>query len=618
MKQITEKFQDMTPINIYLGGMKEMQENEVDEGLKEIFSTLKTKFKHVFSYIKNVVVKFGTYFLPTNEKGDLLPVISPLTAGAAYKDGSINKKSTFVHMDKEGGKIVGLNNNIMDAKKLYSKESSIKYWDSLIKESTESDYANIVESYKTVNEVKLHTEDPEAKHNIIVDDVELKDEIKMTLMDHDLARLMIWGAPGIGKTAILMNVLEEMRKDFPNYKLIVKTLSNETPDNFTLPKYIDVDGQDFATDVPKTWLPVYKPSGDPVEDKRLDALCGEGLLFIDELSRATPQVLNVVLPLINEGLFNGYKLGSGWTIICASNRAEDEMAGQTSIGNALANRFTQLHYEPTVHTWRKWADKQKFMSPLLLQWLSMPESENMSGGKFYYMDPNESMDSASPTTLMCTPRSWTNAMKRLAKYSHTGSLEGFTIFDIPNRIIARALNGAIPAQAVDSFMAFLDVIKRIGDFDSVVYDIWNNGGKNFKVAKKDLNLVSLPLSQLVCSAHAKELPTEEEFVNLANWLVAQNSDQLASYVLDVFKNVFIGCLSDNLRDATFVIQEKMKRIDGDIKQKKLWETAFKPFTSAWGVSFDDIPNYYTGLSIIAKKYKEAFKSAVVDGVEALG
>ena len=613
MKHIREHIKQITPISYYMG------ENEmVDEGLKEIFSTLKTKFKQVFSYIKNVVVRFGTYFLPTNENGDLLPVISPLTAGAAYKDGSINKKSTFVHLDKEGSKIVGLSNSFKDALKLYTKESAIKYWDRLIKENTESDYANIVESFKTVNEVKLHTEDPEAKYNIIVDDDELKAEIKMSLLDHDLARLMIWGAPGIGKTAILMNVLEEMRKDFPNYRLIVKTLSNETPDNFTLPKYIDVEGQEFATDVPKTWLPVYKPTGDPVEDKKLDALCGEGLLFVDELSRATPQVLNVVLPLVNEGIFNGYKLGSGWTIICATNRAEDEMAGQSSIGNALANRFTQLHYEPTIHTWRKWADKQKFMSPLLLQWLSMPESENMSGGKFYYMDPNEDMDSAGATTLMCTPRAWTNAMKRLAKYSHTGSLEGFTIFDIPNRIIQRALNGEVPASAVDSFMAFLDVIKRIGNFDDVVYDIWKNGGKNFKVSKKDLSLVSLPLSQLVCSAHAKELPTEQEFVNIANWLVAQNSDQLASYVLDVFKNVFAGCLDEELRNGLFIIQVKRQKLGDGNSQLKLYESAYKPFTNAWGIKFEDIPNYYTGLKIISQKYQAAFKNAIVDGVEALG
>jgi hypothetical protein len=209
-------------------------------------------------------------------------------------------------------------------------------------------------------------------------------------------------------------------------------------------------------------------------------------------------------------------------------------------------------------------------------------------------------------------------MRRLAKYSHTGTLEGFTIFDIPTRIIQRALNGEVPAQAVDGFVAFLDVIKRIGNFDDVVYDIWKNGGKNFKVSKKDLNLVSLPLSQLVCSAHSKDLPTEEEFVNLANWLVAQNSDQLASYVLDVFKNVFAGCLDENLRNGLFVIQVKREKLGAGNSQLKLYESAYKPFTKAWGIKFEDIPNYTTGLKIISKKYQTAFKSAVVDGMEALG
>lgn len=606
MKHILSNFENRTHIkDLY-------EQNRVDEGFKDVFNALKNKFKQVFKYIKGVVVRFGTYFIPADNEGNLLPVISPLTAGAAYKDGSINKKSTFVHLDKEGGNIVGLKNNIMDAKKLYSKESSIKYWERMINENAESDYANITE-------VKLHTDDPQAKYNIIVDDEELKEEIKMNLMDHGLARLMIWGAPGIGKTAILMNVLEEMRASFPNYRLIVKTLSNETPDNFTLPKYIDVEGQDFATDVPKTWLPVYRPTGDPSEDKRLDALCGEGLLFIDELSRATPQVLNVVLPLVNEGIFNGYKLGSGWTIICASNRPEDETTGQSSIGNALANRFTQLHYEPTVHTWRKWADQQKFISPLLLQWLSMPESESMSGGKFYYMDPNESSDDLTPTTLMCTPRSWTNAMRRLAKYSHTGSLEGFTIFDIPTRIIQRALNGEVPAAAVDSFIAFLDVIKRVGDFDSAVHSVWQNAGKGFKIAKKDLNLVALPLAQLICTAHSKDLPTEKEFENLAKWLVSMNSDQLASYVLDVFKNVFAGSLSDELRNTMFIANLRAKKlVTTDEKKYKILDAAMKPFTNAWGISLDEMPDYYPGLKIISDKYQAAFKSATIDGVEALG
>ena len=94
-------------------------------------------------------------------------------------------------------------------------------------------------------------------------------------------------------------------------------------------------------------------------------------------------------------------------------------------------------------------------------------------------------------------------------------MEGFTIFDIDRDILKMTLNQYVPADAIDSFISFLDVISRIGNFDHAVHDVWKNAGKNFKLGKKDLNLVALPLAQLICSAHADKLPTEEEFNNLA-------------------------------------------------------------------------------------------------------
>lgn len=618
MKNLNESLNEIEGLTPYLKGKTET----IDESLKDIFNVVKSKFKQAFVYLKNVVAKIGTYFLSFDQDGKVLPAITPLTAGSAYNDGSIDKKLTFVKMDKAGAKLTGCKTKYDDAKKLYGKVDSRAYWNSLVNENADTEYENIVESAKTINEVKLHTEDPEAKYNIIVDDDELKEEIKMCLSDHNQARLMIWGAPGIGKTAILMNVLEEMKKDFPDYRLIVKTLSNETPDNFTLPKYVEIEGQDFATDVPKTWLPVYKPTGNPAEDAKLDRLCGNGLLFIDELSRATPQVLNVILPLVNEGIFNGYKLGSGWTIIVASNRSEDEMAGQTAIGNALANRFVQLHYEPTVHTWRKWADQQNFISPLLLQWLSLPESENMSGSKYYYMDPNEDSNRLSDTTVMCTPRSWTNAMRRLARYHHTGSLEGFNIFDINEKTIKRALNTAIPAQAVDAFMAFLEVISEVGNFDKAVHDVWQKGGKGFSIDKKKLNKITLPLAQLICSSHADSLPTKKEWENLCTWLVNQNSDQLASYVLDVFGNVFTGNIDRESRGLFLQAQERIRRSKTNKEAAKALVTVRKelqPVCDRWNVAFEDIPDYIEGLKALVVKYGKSFSSAVVgDHADALG
>lgn len=620
MKNITESLNEIQDLTPYLKG-----ETKIDEGLKEIFNTVKAKFRQVFTYLKGVVAKFGTYFIPTDDNGNLMNVISPLTAGAAYADGSINKASTIVVMDKEGAKITGCKTKLKDAVKLYGSGNSIKYWDAMVtesEESTEADaFATILEYFENynkengiVNEVVLHTEDPEAEDNIIVDDDELKQEIKICLQDNNQARLMIWGAPGIGKTAIMNKVVEEMQKDFPDYRLIMKTLSNETPDNFTLPKYVEIEGQDFATDVPKTWLPVYKPTGNPAEDKRLSDKCGRGLLFVDELSRAVPQVLNVMLPLVNEGVFNGYKLGDGWAIICASNRMQDETSGQAKIGNALANRFAQVYYEPTVKTWRKWADKQKFISPLLLQWLEMPEDEDFAGGKFYYMDPNEDTAALADTTIMCTPRSWTNAMRRLATFHHTGSLEGFNITDIPDRIIRRQLNMFVPKQAVGAFMAFLDVIKGIGDFDRAVYSIWQEGGKGFKLDKKNLNKIALPLAQLIVCAHSKELPTKKEWDNLVKWLIAQNSDQLASYVLDLYTNVFLGSkgLHEKLFGQAFYMQVRIKQNKGDLSKLGTFVSTFSTWCNNWGIKFEDIPDWADGLNDLVTKYGASFESAIVD------
>lgn len=646
MKNILESLESIQGISDYL---KENTQTEVNEGLKDVINTVKSKFKKVFTYLKSLVVKVGSYILPVSDTGLVVPAISPLTAGAAYADGHINKNSTFVYMDKAAAAITGCKTKLDDAVKLYGGGNSFSYWEKMLFENVEdkdalnavlenyiAEHADDTMSEELINEVKLHTEDPEAAYNIIVDDKELKDMINRCINNKKLARLLIWGAPGIGKTAILLNIISEIK--IANYRLIVKTLSNETPDNFTLPDYVeDMQDEDFtklakdlereesvirkiykmiggrkAVDVPKTWLPVYKPTGDKEVDTYLDEKCGSGLLFIDELSRATPQVLNVMLPLINEGTFNGYQLGSGWTIVVASNRQQDEAAGQAEIGNALANRFLQVHYEPTVHTWRNWADKQNFISPLLLQWLSMPEKEEMSGGKFYYMDPNEDSGRLADTTLMCTPRAWTNAMRLLATYHHTGTIEGFKIFDIPQHIIKSALNTTIPKQAIDSFISFLAVVEKIGNFDQAVYDVWNNGGKNLKIDKKHLTKVALPLAQLICCAHAESLPTKKEWENLAAWLVAQGSDQLASYVLDIFQNVFLADVPEKLRPQLFLFQERLRRAKGNKSEVAQFINVFEPFCQKWKIAADDIPDYKDGLQTLIGKFGASFNAAVID------
>jgi hypothetical protein len=244
----------------------------------------------------------------------------------------------------------------------------------------------------------------------------------------------------------------------------------------------------------------------------------------------------------------------------------------------------------------------------------MPENEDFAGGKFYYLDPNEDVSALADTTIMCTPRSWTNAMRRLATFHHTGTLEGFNINDIPERIIRRQLNMFVPKQAVGVFMSFLSIVKGIGDFDRAVYSIWQEGGKGFKLNKKDLNKIALPLAQLIICAHSKELPTKKEWDNLVNWLITQKSDQLASYVLNIYNNVFLTSkgLHEKLVGQAYYMQVRIKQANGDMSKLGTFVSTFAEWCNNWGIKLENIPDWADGLNRLVDVYGESFESAIVD------
>ena len=622
MKDIRECIQNIQGLVDYL---QEQQDNTMNEGLKDIFNYLKTKFKKLVNYLKGFVAKMsGPYWVAVDNDGEILNATTPLTMAQAFADRLINTGNTLVAVGSVASRLTGCKTKPADALKLYGTGNSIGYWRTMLNESQSLKYNSII------NEVKMANEDPAAKYNV-VDTPLLKKRIKMALTKPNLAPLLIWGAPGIGKTAILRTVLDEL----PNggeYSLIVKTLSNETPDNFTLPKYCEIEGQEKATDVPKDWLPVYKPTGNAAKDQELSDACGKGLLFIDELSRATSQVLNVILPLVNERIFNGYHLGKGWTIICASNRMEDEQYGeQANIGNALGNRFAQLYYEPTVKTWRQWAETQDYISPLLLQWLSLPETENMSGGKYFYWDQNDGNDSDQVTKIMCSPRSWTNAMRELAVYADTGKLEGWTLMDLYNEdkdIITLTLNQYIPAEAIDSFMAFLAVLNKVGNFEQFCDAVWHGNGSGAKLDNKSISAVAIPVCQLLVTyMHPdKHFPTAEEFNSLADWLVSQGSDQLVSYITDTLIAVYASELPTDNAALLFVGKPKLLSKPATTRDMFMKSTAMKQWlgklSSKYGIvvdpeTLDGYPDWSEGFMKIAKKYKDIFAQYKMNGMDIL-
>ena len=631
MKNLSEMYNESN----YTSLSKHLNESaQIDEGLKDFINKIVDKVKsvadRVVDYAKSKVAQFGNLFMAVGSDG-ILSASTPMTAGSVYKDKLIDTSSTFVSLDNEASKIVGLKTKKEDVLKLPAY--SIKGLS----------YINMFEGKgpqsATINEVKIAHDDPDAVYNVIVDDQELVKEIKIHINNNTLAPLLIYGAPGIGKTAILEQVVKEMGSD---YNLIVKTLSNETPDNFFLPTYVEKETDSKlqsliktignimmkrATDIPKTWLPVYKKTGNPKIDKLASDALGKGVLFIDELSRATKQVLNVCLPLLNEKrIGDGWYVGEGWTIIAATNRAEDD-PDQEGLNTTLLSRLDQVYYEPTVNTWEKWAKNQNYISPLLLQWLNMPAKEEFSGGKFFYYDPNESGERETDGGIICNPRAWTNAMRKLACYSHTGKLEGFDILDIPEATLKRILNGFVPAAAVNQFVGFLKLIRSVGDWDRAVASVWNNAGKDLEINKDDLRRVQMPLIQQILCSHGGSLPSEKEFDSLCQWIVKCNSNQLASYMIDMFQNVYGSTLPESYRPSIFSFQVTRNDLieQKDKTTQDTFEKLMNPVCSKYGVTIETFPDYFTdgkgkegGFVRLIDKYGETFEKLVVNGKSALG
>ena len=629
MRNINESMARIESLTNY---MQSKREDAVDEGIRDFMNKLKGKFATVVKFFKGIAAKISSkfpYWCPVEEteEGEFLPAVLPATMGTAMKEGYINKNTTVIELHGDAAKMSKYKGNGSTAKKLYPGKNSLEYWRSFVRESENSQrplkefdtrpltMEQIEEEYnqqliaedfeyvggtEEINEAQLKNVDPKSKFGVL-DTGRLKEWIKIRLEHPELPCLLIWGAPGIGKTAVLEAVLDEFSSSAgKQYNLIVKLLSSETPENFTLPEYQGTGKDRRKHDIPASWMPLYAPTGDPTIDAQMDEALGKGLLFVDELSRATENVMNIMLALINERRFNEYKLGSGWTIICATNRPEDEESGQSMIGTALKNRFANKYYEPTTESWIEWAKKQNFMSPALLQWLSLPESESMSGGKFFYYDPNTEEDLEDPTAYICTPRSWTNAMKELRYYHHTGTLEGWNIFDIDDAIIEDVLGAYVPSNAIECFMSFLRILQSVGDVKQISEDIW--AGSKIPVDLSTIKKAAIPLAQVIVTMHANTLPTDDEFINLAKWIVGLNWGQMATYILDVFMNTFIiDADADNYK--RFIFASKTKRQNLPPANTAAINGTLSKTLSKYGISgIADFPDYSQGFAILGKKY----------------
>ncbi|MFF9021250.1 AAA family ATPase [Streptomyces eurythermus] len=138
--------------------------------------------------------------------------------------------------------------------------------------------------------------------------------------------VLLWGEPGIGKTAALTQLAASL--DLPLTTVIASV--HEPSDFSGLPVIGDDPGVRGVPMAPPRWA---------VELVR----AGRGLLFLDELSTATPAVQAALLRVVLERRVGELRLPPGVRIVAAAN-PQASAADGWELSPPLANRFVHLHW----------------------------------------------------------------------------------------------------------------------------------------------------------------------------------------------------------------------------------------------------------------------------------
>ena len=142
--------------------------------------------------------------------------------------------------------------------------------------------------------------------------------------------LFIWGSSGVGKSQLCRQAADSMGIGFLDFRCAqieacdLRGLPDKTPEGTT--RFLPPD------ELPRT---------------------GKGILFLDELNRANPEVLSAAFQLVLDRRIGNYVLPEGWSIVCAGNFNNGDYC-VTELDPAFRDRFCHTILSSGQATFNEW------------------------------------------------------------------------------------------------------------------------------------------------------------------------------------------------------------------------------------------------------------------------
>lgn len=570
-------------------------ETFVNEGFKDF---IKKGFDKVKSFFKNITVKLGNFVATFNKNGEIFNASSPYTALNYISDGKVEGVSAFTTVKNEY-----LNDNV---KSIATIVESPEYYGIVDKNSIE--YKNYLTMVKMVNEhyskygnklnesterVGLSGKDGGLKGIKDITSKTLKFLLSQVIKnvpaykdDKFGGALLIWGAPGVGKSTIPKSIIKEWNKthEYNDKKaLLVVECGNLTVDGFSLPipmtkkvgdilkekpivaeklkeKGIVIDN-DFLNEkikvsgeAIKTWVPCFQVTANDEHNKiQNDIANGRimtehkngqletiettegGIILFDEFFRANSNVFKILMQIILTRTFNGeYLLGDKWGIIACSNRPDDDIEvadGFESTGAVLGTRFGagQYNFVPDFDEWKEWAIDEGHFDDATLTFLMQEKTKTGEYTNWHTVKP---LEYNAGKTAWPTPRTWSMLMIELKNIMEN---EGYnSIQEIPMDIIELKAYGTIGEDMAQKYVQFLKTFKS----DFIPSEVLDNTNYSIPTDMKCSEVIHRLKKYIDLEFSKDKLPTDEQMENMFNTIEKTYNPSKDNYVRPLYISIF--------------------------------------------------------------------------------
>ena len=274
--------------------------------------------------------------------------------------------------------------------------------------------------------------------------------------------ILMIGAPGIGKTAIMEQVAKENKIALVSYTITHHTRNSA----IGMPQIVDMHFDREAFSVTKYTMSEIIAS---IYRKMNATNLKEGILFLDEINCVDESLAPQMLQFLQCKTFGNFKVPDGWVIVVAGNPKEYNSSVR-EFDIATLDRMKKMEVEPDFNVWFEYAWKSRVHSSILSYLYN-----NQDNFFRITITPNEKH--------FVTARAWEDMSDMLKAYEHLN-------YDVTEDLIKEYVQDD---EIAEDFVKYYHTLKSIKDrvfIDKDIDKVYKNAvviDKIFQVAEMVYN-----------------------------------------------------------------------------------------------------------------------------------